>query len=190
MTRGPHEHDPAAHPAAPAHGAAHGDAGPPTGAIPLVGTRRLDAVDRALLEELQRNGRATYADLSRLVGLSAPSVQDRVKRLEDRGVITGYHARAAADVLGYGVTALVSVELSEGADPDAVDPYLHDLPEVEDCWFLTGEASYVLKVRVPDVPGLSATLVELRGIPGVARTRTNLVLRTVVEGRPRLAPEW
>ena len=112
----------------------------------------MDAVDRTLVEALRANGRATYAELARLVGLSGPSVTDRINRLEQAGVITGYRAAVDPSTLGLGVTALIGVLLSDAADLDDVARRLKDVPEIEDCWFVAGEESFVLKVRVAD-PG-------------------------------------
>ncbi len=148
----------------------------------------LDAVDRGLVNALLENGRATFADLARQVGLSAPSVQDRVRRLEDRGVIGGYRAQVSAAQVGLEVCALVSIELSDDADQGHVESCLERLPEVEDCWFVAGDDAYVLMVRVPDVAGLSRTLTSMRRIRGVGRTRTTVVLETQWEGRAQLLP--
>jgi Lrp/AsnC family leucine-responsive transcriptional regulator len=148
----------------------------------------LDRVDRTLLEALRSNGRASYAELARLVGLSAPSVQDRVKRLEDRGVIAGYAAVVPPAALGLGVTALVGVEQSEGADQEDVARRLRDVPAIEDCWLVAGDESFVVKVRVADVPDLERTLATLQRIRGVSRTRTTVVLSTRWEGRTPPSP--
>jgi Lrp/AsnC family leucine-responsive transcriptional regulator len=143
-------------------------------------------VDRRLLEALAANARASYAELARLVGMSAPSVQDRVRRLEERGVITGYTATVSPEAVGLGVAALVGVYLSDTSDQDAVTRAVEKLPEVESCWFVAGEESFVLTVRTADVAALERTLARLRAVRGIARTRTTVVLSTKWEGR--LAP--
>jgi len=143
----------------------------------------LDPVDRRLLEALRDNGRASYAELARLVGMSPPSVQDRVRRLEERGVITGYSASIAPEKLGLGMAALIGIHLSDTSDQDAVARELARLVEVEDCWFVAGEESFVVKVRTADVAALERTLARLRGVRGIARTRTTVVLSTRWEGR-------
>jgi Lrp/AsnC family leucine-responsive transcriptional regulator len=143
----------------------------------------MDDTDRALLAALRRDGRASWAELGRLVGLSGPSVTDRVSRLEAAGVITGYHATVDAGALGRSVAALVGVHLSDTSDQDAVTVALQRLDEVEDCWFVAGDESFLLKVRVPDVAELEQTLSRLRRIRGVSRTRTTVVLSTKWEGR-------
>jgi Lrp/AsnC family leucine-responsive transcriptional regulator len=146
-------------------------------------TDSVDAVDRKLLDALRTNGRATFAELGRVVGLSAPSVHERVGKLEAAGVITGYHATVAPESLGYSMSALIGVILSDNSDMDAVARALGDVPEVEDCWSVAGEESYVVKVRVPDIAALERMIGTLNGIKGVSRTRTTVVLSTKFEGR-------
>lgn len=143
----------------------------------------MDAVDRQLVDALRANGRATYAELARVVGLSAPAVHERVGKLEAGGVITGYHAAVAPESLGYSMSALIGLFLSDQARADDVSSDLGNVPEVEDCWFVAGEESYVVKVRVPDVAALEQMIGTLNGIRGVARTRTTVVLSTKFEGR-------
>lgn len=143
----------------------------------------MDAVDRQLIYALRANARATYAELAKIVGLSAPAVHERVNKLEAAGVITGYHAGVAPEALGYAMNALIGIFLTDSSDTEAVTASLRAIPVVEDCWFVAGEETFVVKVRVPDVGGLEATIRELNAIPGVARTRTTVVLSTKFEGR-------
>jgi Lrp/AsnC family leucine-responsive transcriptional regulator len=143
----------------------------------------MDDIDRVLIDALRRDARASWAELGRLVGLSGPSVTERVSRREAAGVITGYHAAVDQVALGRSVAALVGVHLSDTSDQDAVTVSLQRLEEIEDCWFVAGDESFLVKVRVPDVAGLERTLSRLRRIRGVARTRTTVVLSTKWEGR-------
>ncbi|MFZ0323140.1 MAG: Lrp/AsnC family transcriptional regulator [Actinomycetes bacterium] len=149
----------------------------------------MDATDRAIIAALRAHARIPYADLARLVGLSGPSVADRVKRLEQLGVVTGYHATVAPAALGLGVVALVGIEQSGEGDQDVIAASLEPLSEIEDCWFVAGDEVFVVKVRVADVEGLEDTLGKLRRIRGVARTHTTVVLSTKWEGRAALPPE-
>jgi Lrp/AsnC family leucine-responsive transcriptional regulator len=148
-------------------------------------TRRLpiDAVDRQLVDLLRDNGRASYAELARTVGLSSPAVHERVAKLEAAGVITGYRAVVDAAAVGLDVTALIGVIESDSVDDTGLEEALGQLPQVEDCWRVAGSEGYVLKVRVTDIPALEATIVALNRIRGVARTRTTVVLSTKWEGR-------
>jgi Lrp/AsnC family transcriptional regulator, leucine-responsive regulatory protein len=143
----------------------------------------VDHVDRCLLDALRANARATYAELARAVGLSAPAVHERVAKLEASGVITGYHAAVRPESLGYAMNALVGIFLSDSADSDDVAGMLACLPEVEHCWFVAGEETFVVKIRVPDVAGLEGAIRALNSIKGVARTRTTVVLSTKFEDR-------
>lgn len=149
----------------------------------------MDAVDRSILDALRANARATFAELAREVGLSAPAVHERVGKLEAQGIITGYHAAVAPEALGYSMSALVGVFLSDTADPDKVTERLAGLAAVEDCWFVAGEESYVVKVRVPDVAGLESAIRAITTMKGVARTRSTVVLSTKWEGRVQAAGE-
>lgn len=143
----------------------------------------IDAVDRQLIDLLRANGRASYAELARQVGLSSPAVHERVGKLEAAGVITGYRADVDPAAVGLDVTALVSVIESDAVDDTGLEAGLREIPEVEDCWRVAGSEGYVLKVRVTDIPALEAAIDALNRIRGVARTRTTVVLSTKWEGR-------
>jgi Lrp/AsnC family leucine-responsive transcriptional regulator len=147
----------------------------------------VDEVDQQLIEILRANARATYAELARRVGLSAPAVHERVAKLESAGIITGYHAAVAPEALGLGVSALVGIQQSERGDHTRIAAALSALPEIEDCWFVAGEETFVVKVRVADVAALEHVITVLAQIRGVARTRTTVVLSTRFEGRVQVA---
>jgi Lrp/AsnC family leucine-responsive transcriptional regulator len=150
----------------------------------------MDRVDRLLLDALRANARATYAELARVVGLSAPAAHERVAKLEAGGVIAGYHAAVAPEALGYATSALIGIFITDSADTDEITQALTAIPVVEDCWFVAGEETFVVKVRVADVGALEATIRELNAIKGVARTRTTVVLSTKFEGRaPTVKPQ-
>ena len=161
----------------------------PVAKAPRRRDQQLDAVDRTIITALRANARIPYADLARLVGLSGPSVADRVKRLEQTGVITGYYAAVAPAALGLGVVAIVGIEQTDDGDQDEIAARLPELEEIEDCWFVAGDESFILKVRVADIDALEKTLGRLRSIPGVSRTHTTVVLSTRFEGRAALPPE-
>ncbi|ASR33979.1 AsnC family transcriptional regulator [Prauserella marina] len=144
----------------------------------------MDHVDRKIIAELRTNGRASYAELGRTVGLSASSVHERVGKLEAAGVITGYHAVVDARAVGLGVTALVGIQPTDTASDDDVAVALGELDEVESCYAVAGDEAFVVKVRVGTVDDLELALGRLRRIDGVARTHTTVVLSTRFEGRP------
>ena len=146
----------------------------------------VDAVDRKIIDALRLDGRATYAELGRQVGLSASAVHERVGKLEATGVILGYHAVVDPNAVGLGVTALVGIHPTDTADDEEVAAALGSLPEVESCYAVAGDDAFVVKVRVATVDELERTLGRLRRIAGVSRTRTTVVLSTRFEGRPNL----
>ena len=143
----------------------------------------MDRVDRLLLDALRANARATYAELARIVGLSAPAAHERVAKLEAAGVISGYHAAVTPESLGYSTGALIGIFITDNADMDEITRALAAIESVEDCWFVAGEETFVVKVRVTDVGALESTIRQLNAIRGVARTRTTVVLSTKFEGR-------
>jgi len=144
----------------------------------------MDWLDRRIIAALRGNGRATYAELGRQVGLSASAVHERVGKLEASGVILGYHAVVDPRAVGLGVTALVGIQPAESGNDDDVAAAIAALDEVESCYAVAGEEAFVVKVRVGTVDELEQTLGRLRRIDGVARTRTTVVLSTRFEGRP------
>ena len=103
--------------------------------------------------------------------------------LEAAGVITGYRATVDARSLGLGVTALIGIQLSDAVDHEDVAGRLKELAEIEDCWFIAGDDSFMVKVRASDVDGLERTIRRLSGTQGVSRTRTTIVLSTKWENR-------
>ena len=100
----------------------------------------MDATDRALIDALRTNARASWAELGRIVGMSGPSVTDRVQRLEQTGVITGYHAAVEPSAIGLPVAALVGVHLTDTSDQDAVAVALSTLEEVNETFGANQEA--------------------------------------------------
>ena len=140
-------------------------------------------VDRALLSALAREGRASYTDLAELVGLSVSAVHQRVRRLEQRGLIKGYAAHLDAKALGLPLTAFVSITPIEAAQPDDAPALLAHLTAIEACHSVAGVESYILKVRVASPDALEALLHEIRVTANVS-TRTTVVLSTSYEDRP------
>lgn len=149
----------------------------------------MDAVDRRLIDALRGDGRASYAELARTVGLSSSAVHERVAKLESAGVITGYRAIVDAGAIGLGVTALIGLEPSENGRDEDIAAALEAVPEVESCYAVAGDEAFIVKVRVANVDELHRCLGRLRGIAGVARTRTTVVLATRFESRPARAAE-
>lgn len=141
-----------------------------------------DDTDRLIIRQLAADGRMSYADLAREAGLSTSAVHQRVRRLEQRGVITGYGARFDERLLGLPLTALVDLTPLDPAAPDDIPERLVDIAEIESCWSVAGSASYVIKVRVAEPVDLEDLLARIRAAAGVS-TRTTIVLSTPFEGR-------
>jgi Lrp/AsnC family transcriptional regulator, leucine-responsive regulatory protein len=143
----------------------------------------VEDTDREIVRLLSRDGRMSYTDLARATGLSTSAIHQRVRRLEQRGVITGYAAQVAADAVGLPLMAFISVTPLDPAAPDDAPQRLAHLPEIEACHSVAGEESYILKVRVASPGDLEDLLARIRSAANVA-TRTTVVLSTPYEARP------
>ncbi|HKU81609.1 MAG TPA: Lrp/AsnC family transcriptional regulator [Candidatus Tumulicola sp.] len=141
-------------------------------------TEELDELDLQLLDALQRNARSTFAELGSIVGLKAPAVHDRVKRLESRGYIARYSAQLDAKRLGLQLTAFVSLYTAPDCDYDRFTTALGEMPEVCEVHSVAGEETFVCKVVTGSTKHLDDLLARLKGMPGMARTRTTIVLTT------------
>jgi Lrp/AsnC family transcriptional regulator, leucine-responsive regulatory protein len=138
----------------------------------------LDQLDIDLLEALQRNARSTFAELGALVGLKAPAVHDRVKRLEQRGHIRGYSAQLDNKRLGLELVAFVSCYTSPDCEYDLFTAALSDMPEVCEVYSVAGEETFMCKVVTRSTQHLDDLLARLKSMKGMARTKTTIVLNT------------
>ncbi|HET9140470.1 Lrp/AsnC family transcriptional regulator [Actinophytocola sp.] len=145
-------------------------------------TEELESIDRAIAKELAGDGRCSFTDLAERVGLSVSAVHQRVRRLEHRGVIQGYHARLSAESVGLPLTALISLTPIDPAVPDDYPQRLEHIGEIESCYSVAGAESYVLLVRVASPAALEDLLRRIREAAKVS-TRTTVVLSTPFEGR-------
>lgn len=143
----------------------------------------MEKIDRRLVELLSADGRMSFTDLGKATGLSTSAVHQRVRRLEERGVITGYQAVIDSGALGLALTAIISVTPIDPAAPDDVPERLAGIPELEACHSVAGDESYVLKARVANPAELEGLLARIRAAANVS-TRTTVVLSTPWEGRP------
>lgn len=132
---------------------------------------------------LATDGRMSYTDLAKATGLSTSAAHQRVRRLEQRGVIKGYAALIDLESVGLPLTAFVSVSPIDPADPDDIADRLAPLSAVEGCYSVAGDQNYVLKVRVASPGALEALLSEIRATAHVT-TRTTVVLSVPYEHRP------
>lgn len=143
----------------------------------------MEETDRAIVAALTGDGRCSYTDLAERVGLSVSAVHQRVRRLEQRGVIAGYTARINLEALGLPLTAFISIKpVDPGSAEDTPDKLAH-LTAIESCYSVAGEDSYLLKVRVASPADLERLLRDIRSAAAVS-THTTVVLSTPYEGRP------
>lgn len=148
----------------------------------------LDAIDRRIVQEMSRNGRMTTAQLSDAAGLSPTPIARRVRRLEDDGIIVGYAALIDEAALGFGVSVFVSVKLDKQVD-DALETFetaIRQFREVVDCWLMTGNRDYLLRVATRDLHEFERFLVgRLTKVRGVASIESSIPLRRVKAGLAR-----
>ncbi len=137
-------------------------------------TSELDRLDIAILEALQENARTPLSEIGRRVGLSQPATSERVKRLEDRGILAGYTARLEAAALGLGMMAIIRLKTTHEHIKPALKAFA-EMPHVVEVHRLTGEDCFLLKVLVP-TPGQLETIVDT--IARFGAVTTSLVLRS------------
>ena len=155
----------------------------PDGAPPAARVSRVEDLDQRILTLLAEDGRMSFTDLGKATGLSTSAVHQRVKRLEQRGLITGYSARIDYDQVGKPLTAFISIRPIDPSQPDDSPDRLASIPEIESCWSVAGDESYILKVRVSTPVDLEDLLARIRAAANVS-TRTTIVLSTPYENRP------
>jgi Lrp/AsnC family leucine-responsive transcriptional regulator len=143
----------------------------------------VEEIDRMIVSLLSADGRMSFTELAKQTGLSVSAAHQRVRRLERRGVITGYAALINPEDVGLPLTAFVSIKPFDPAAPDDAPLRLAHLPEIEACHSVAGEENYILKVRVASPVALEDLLQEIRTAASVS-TRTTIVLSTPYENRP------
>ena len=143
----------------------------------------MEDTNRAIISLLSRDGRMSFTELAKRTGLSVSAAQQRVRRLERRGVIKGYAALINPDDVGLPLTAFVSIKPFDPAAPDDAPQRLEHLPAIEACHSVAGDENYILKVRVASPGELEVLLSEIRAAANVS-TRTTIVLSTPYENRP------
>ena len=146
----------------------------------------MDAIDAQIVHLLQDNARETQADIARAVGLAPSAVLERIRKLEARGLITGYAALLDPKALGLGMLAFVAVRTDDYGSENEIAAALGQFPEVLEVHHVAGEDCYLLKVRARDAEHLGQMLrTRVCRVPGVRSTRTTIVLETIKE-TPRL----
>jgi Lrp/AsnC family leucine-responsive transcriptional regulator len=137
----------------------------------------VEDLDRRIVDLLRADGRMSYTDLGKAMGLSTSAVHQRVRRLEERGAIKGYAALVDYTALDLSLTAFISISPLDPAAPDDIPDRLRDITEIEACHSVAGEENYILKVRVRTPLDLEVLLAWVRAAANVA-TRTTVVLST------------
>ncbi len=145
----------------------------------------MEKLDRHILALLARDGRMSYTDIGKETGLSTSAAQQRVRRLEQRGVIRGYRADLDADQLGLLVTAFVAIKPFDPSQPDDAPERLRHIDDIISCYSVAGDASYLLKVQVPTMAHLETLLAKIRS-DGKVSTQTTTVLSVPFEDRPQV----
>ena len=143
----------------------------------------IDQIDLKILYILQNNGRKRLADIADEVELSAPAVMERVKKLEASGVIRGYQALIDSKKVGKDITAFIGVSIGNQRDIDAFAGQMLRYGDVLECHHVTGDESFILKVKSANTGSLEKLLGEIRSVEGVTRTVTNVVLSTAKESQ-------
>ncbi|MDR0788256.1 MAG: Lrp/AsnC family transcriptional regulator [Gemmatimonadota bacterium] len=141
----------------------------------------MDGIDVRLVSLLQGSGRISQNELAQAVGLSAPAVAERIRKLEDRGVIRRYAAIVDPRALGLDVTAFIAVVVSGSKHFPVFAQRVSERSEVLECHSVTGQGSHLLKVRTDTTSSLERLLSDIQGWPGVQSTMTSVVLSTTKE---------
>ena len=153
---------------------------------------KLDSIDRKILEILQDHGKITNAKLAQDIGLSPAPTLERVKKLEQGGIIESYHAQLNASKIGLGVTTFITVALI-GHKKEHIDKfmlYINNIPEVIECHHITGQGDFILKVVASDIAAYQKLLVEvINEIPEIDNTQSTMVLSTFKDSRAFPIPD-
>lgn len=153
---------------------------------------KFDRYDRILLQTLQNKGRASNVELSEQVNLSPPQCYRRVQRLEQEGVIRGYRAQVDAAALGLGVTAFVNLNIAREQFKQVreLEKAIRQFPEILECYTISGDFDYLLKVVATDLKSLSSFLTDrLMQVPGVAGVRSMVCLEEIKPASPLPLPD-
>jgi len=143
----------------------------------------VEAIDQQILTLLGEDGRMSFTDLGKETGLSTSAAHQRVKRLETRGLIKGYGATVDYDKVGLPLTAFISIRPIDASQPDDSPERLRGIKEIESCWSVAGDESYILKTRVATPTDIEDLRARIRAAANVS-TRTTIVLSTPYENRP------
>lgn len=137
----------------------------------------VDQIDLEILDALQRNGHLSHAEIGRMVGLAVSSVNERIRKLVQRGIIAGWSARLDPESLGLDLLAFVYVLIDKPESSPAFLEMVAQTPEVQECHHVASDWNFLLKVRVRNTTAFEALLsARLKAVPGVVRTQTIIAL--------------
>ena len=144
----------------------------------------VDEIDKQILNILIKNGSTSYADIAKMEGMKSPSVIERVKKLENLGVLTGYTAKINYKIIGYDILAFIGVNIDNAQHIKDFEDAMHSLDDdIVECHHVTGESTMRVKVITRNTETLSLLINKLRDFPGVLSTSTILVLSSILDGR-------
>ncbi len=141
----------------------------------------LDKIDIKILNILQEEGRTKRNVIAEAVGLSLPSLSERLKKLEEHRVIEGYYAKLDKKIFGYDIMAFITVEMDSSKSYASLANHVNKTPEILECYSVLGEGSHIMKTVVNDTASLEKLLSKIQSWPGVHRTVTSFVLSAIKE---------
>lgn len=144
----------------------------------------LDSIDVQILDILQKNGRIQRNRIAEQVGLTIPAISERMRKLEKKGVIAGYHAKVNHTAIGKDVTSFVFVMTSPSKNYDEFIKRTREVNDIMECHSITGEGSHLLKIQTDNTSTLENLLSEIQSWPGVLQTRTYIVLSSYKDFSP------
>lgn len=141
----------------------------------------LDKIDIKILNMLQEQGRTKRNVLAEAVGLSLPSLSERLKKLEEHGIIEGYYAKLDKKIFGYDIMAFITVVMDSSKSFASLSGHVKKTTEILECYSVLGEGSHIMKAIVKDTEALEKLLTKIQSWPGITRTVTSFVLSTIKE---------
>ena len=141
----------------------------------------LDDLDITILKKLQENGRTKRNELAEAIGLSIPSLSERLKKLEENGIIEGYYTKLNRHAFGFDIMAFVTVIMDSSKNFEKFIEHVKKTPEILECYSILGEGSHVLKTIVKGTKDLEQLLSKIQSWPGVTRTVTSFILSAIKE---------
>jgi Lrp/AsnC family leucine-responsive transcriptional regulator len=140
----------------------------------------VDFIDRKILRALLSKGRSTFAELAAQAGLTAPTVHDRVKKLERCGIIQGYQATVNPAMLGFEITAMVSITTASNVNARDYEARLAEITEIQECYAVAGEETYMVRVLSKNPHTLEQLLQRIKSIPGTVGTKASVILSSPI----------